>query len=222
MAGKRRKKNISFRAKLVLVFILLLVTAVYMLFEYQIEPSFLNITRIKAEELCNDAVNTAIIQVIEKNNYTYTDFATVSSNNNTVTSIITDSINVNKLKSQVALQSQKNINDMGGMEINYKLGDFCGAELLNGRGPDLFVKIFFSASVTADTTSTFETSGINQTKHTLNVVVTSKVYITSEEGMETYTTVVTNVPVVENVIVGSTPALYTGNLGISTGNKSTE
>lgn len=197
------------------MFIVLLIATAYMLFEYQIEPSFLDITRIKAEELCNDAVNTAIIQVIEKNKYTYTDFAKVSTNDKAVTSIITDSINVNKMKSQVALQSQENINDMGGVEINYKLGDFCGAELLNGRGPDLFVKIFFSASVAVDTNSTFETSGINQTKHTLNVVVTSKVYITSEDGLETYTTVVTNVPIVENIIVGSTPALYTGNWRIN-------
>lgn len=215
MCRKPRRKPTSFKSKLIIMFIVLLITTAYMLFEYQIEPSFLDITRIKAEELCNDAVNTAIIQVIEKNKYTYTDFAKVSTNDKAVTSIITDSINVNKMKSQVALQSQENINDMGGTEINYKLGDFCGAELLNGRGPELCVKIFFSASISVDIKSTFETSGINQTKHTLNVVVTSRVYITSEDGLETYTTVVTNVPVVENIIVGSTPALYTGNWGIN-------
>ena len=208
MGGRRKRRASIHKGKLILIFILIIISVLYMLFEYQIEPSFLDITRIKSEELCNDAVNSAIIQVIEQNNYTYKDFATVTTNSSTVTSIITDSMNINKLKSQVALCSQENINNMGGMEINYKLGDFCGAEILNGRGPEICVKLFFSSSVTTDTTSTFESSGINQTKHTISVVVTSKVYITSEEGMETYTTVVTNVPVVENVIVGNTPSLY--------------
>lgn len=208
MGGRHKRRVPIHKGKLILIFILIIISILYMLFEYQIEPSFLDITRIKSEELCNDAVNSAIIQVIEQNNYTYKDFATVTTNSSTVTSIITDSMNINKLKSQVALRSQENINNMGGMEINYKLGDFCGAEILNGRGPEIFVKLFFSSSVTTDTTSTFESSGINQTKHTISVVVTSKVYITSEEGMETYTTVVTNVPVVENVIVGNTPSLY--------------
>ena len=203
--GRYRKFPFS---KLIFTFILILITAVYIIFESQIEPSMLNITRLKAEELCTNAVNTAVLSVLNKNEYTYDSFAKVSQSGNSVTSISIDSVNTNKFKSMVALKSQDEIGNMSGMEINYKLGDFCGSELLAGRGPDIIIKLFFSASVTADMESKFESCGLNQTRHILNIIITSKVYITSDENLETYTTVITTVPVAESIIVGSVPSLY--------------
>lgn len=195
-------------SRLVLIFILLLTATAYIIFESQIEPSMLNITRLKAEELCNNAVNTAVLSVLDKNDYTYDNFAKVSQSGNSITSISTDSVNTNKFKAMVALRSQEEIGNMCGMEINYKLGDFCGSELLSGRGPDIVIKLFFSASVTTDMESKFESCGLNQTRHILNLIITSKVYITSDEGLETYTTVITTIPVAESIIVGNVPSLY--------------
>ncbi|MEE0929718.1 MAG: sporulation protein YunB [Acutalibacteraceae bacterium] len=194
--------------KIIFTFTLLFITASYIIFESQIESSMLDITRLKAEELCTNAINTAVLSVLEKNEYTYDNFAKVSQSGNSVTSISTDSVNTNKFKSMVTLKSQDEIGNMSGMEINYKLGDFCGSELLTGRGPDIIIKLFFSASVTADMESKFESCGLNQTRHILNIIITSKVYITSDKNLETYTTVITTVPVAESIIVGSVPSLY--------------
>lgn len=194
--------------KCIFIFILILVATSYIMLETQIELSMLDITRLKAEELCTNAVNTAVLSVLDKNNYTYDNFAKISQNGNSITSISTDSVNTNKFKSMVALKAQDEIGNMCGMEINYKLGDFCGSELLSGRGPDIIIKLFFSASVTADMESKFESCGLNQTRHILNIIVTSKVYVTSEDGLETYTTVITTVPVAESIVVGSVPSVY--------------
>lgn len=196
------------KGKIILISILFLILTIYIVFEKQIESGIIDITRIKAEELCNDAVNTAVISVLDENEFSYGDFAEVTSNDSSVMSIGTNTVNANKLKSLVALKAQQNINDMCGMEISYKLGDFCGSELLGGRGPNVVVQLYFSSSVSADIENKFESCGVNQTKHTLNVIVTSKVYITSQSDLETYTTVVTTVPIAENIIVGNTPALY--------------
>ena len=179
-----------------------------MVFESYIEPSIIDITRVKAEELCNDAVNTAVLAILDENHFVYTDFATITLKDQAVTNITSNSINTNKFKSLVAIRAQDEIDNMSGTEINYKLGDFSSVSLLSGRGPELVIKLYLTSSVTTDIISNFESCGINQTKHTLSIKVTSKVYITSKEDENTYVIVVTTVPIAENIIVGNTPSLY--------------
>lgn len=205
---RKRYKRQSIAWRLILISILGLILTAYFVFESYIEQSLLDITRVEAEELCNDAVNTAVLGVLEDNNFNYTDFATVVFNEQAVTNISTNSVTTNKFKSLVAIRAQDEIDNMSGTEINYKLGDFSSMSLLSGRGPDLVIKLYLTSSVTTDIISSFEACGINQTKHTLSIEVISKVYITSNAEEETYTTVVTTIPITENIIVGSTPSLY--------------
>lgn len=202
----RRKLLNSWKLVLICFFILILIT--FLIFERNIRPGINDITRVKAEEICSDAVNVAVLEVLEENDFEYSDFATVTFNNQSVSNISSNSINTNKFKSLVAIKAQDEIDNMSGTEITYKLGDFSSSTLLNGRGPDIVIKLYLTSSVTTDIISEFESCGVNQTKHTLSVEVTSKVYITSNDDEETYTTVVTTVPIAENIIVGNTPSLY--------------
>lgn len=202
----RRKLLNPWKLALICIFILILIT--FLIFERSIRPGINDITRVKAEEICSDAVNVAVLEVLEENDFEYSDFATVTFNNQSVSNISSNSINTNKFKSLIAIKAQDEIDNMSGTEITYKLGDFSSSTLLNGRGPDIVIKLYLTSSVTTDIISEFESCGVNQTKHTLSVEVTSKVYITSNDDEETYTTVVTTVPIAENIIVGNTPSLY--------------
>ena len=203
--GYRRRFNWW---KLVLICLFTLILITYLFFERNIRPGITDITRVKAEEICNDAVNVAVLDVLEENHFEYSDFATVSFNNQTVTNISSNSVSTNKFKSLVAIKAQDEIDNMSGTEITYKLGDFSSSSLLTGRGPDIVIKLYLTSSVTTDIISDFESCGINQTKHTISIEVTSKVYITSDADEETYTVVVTTVPIAENIIVGDTPSIY--------------
>ena len=165
---------------------------------------------IKAEELCTNAVNTAVVDTICEDNYQYGDFAEVCSNGKTVTNISINSVNSNKFKAKVSLKAQEYIKEMSGMSIGYNIGDFFYSQLFGARGFNVTVKLSFSASVTTDMESTFEECGMNQTKHALNIKVCAKVYITSDKDFETYKTVTTTVPVAENIIVGEIPSFYRG------------
>lgn len=209
MKNRRYFFDRSFVGKAVFSIILIAVLLIYVFFENKIRPEIDDIIRLKAEELCTNSINTAVLSVIEEGGYKYGSFAEISTNNNSVTSIGINSVNANRFKSQVALKAQENINDMCGMDINYKLGDFFDSALLMGRGFDVVMQLYFSSSVKADIESEFESCGLNQTKHTINVVVTSKVYITSDGDLcDKYTTIKTTVPVAENIIVGNTPSMY--------------
>lgn len=209
MKSRRYFFDRMFVGKVVFSVILIAVLLIYVFFENKIKLELDDIVRLKAEELCTNSVNTAVLSVIEEGGYKYGDFAEISANSNLVTNIGINSVSANKFKSQVALKAQENINDMCGMDISYKIGDFFDSALFMGRGFDIVIQLYFSSSVDADIESEFESCGVNQTKHTINVVVTSKVYITSDGDVcDTYTTVKTTVPVAENIIVGNTPSMY--------------
>lgn len=205
---KRKRKFIRLKIALVIIFIISLI--IHTIFESYIEPSIIDITRVKAEELCNDAVNTAVLKVLEENNFEYTDFANVALKEQAVASISSNSVNVNKFKALVALKAQDEIDNMSGTEINYKLGDFSSFSLLAGRGPELVIKLYLTSSIRTDIISEFESCAVNQTKHTLSIKVISKVFITSLDDEETYTIIETTVPIAENIIVGNTPSFYVG------------
>ena len=181
---------------------------VYIFFERQISDGINHIVMLKAEELCTNAVNTAVMDTLCEDNYQYGDFAELCNNGKTITNISINSVNSNKFKAKVSLKAQQNIKEMSGMSINYNIGDFLYSQLFGARGFDVTVKLSFSASVTTDIESTFTECGINQTKHDLNVKVCAKVYITSDKDFETYQTVITTVPIAENIIIGEIPSFY--------------
>lgn len=56
-------------------------------------------------------------------------------------------------------------------------------------------------------TSQFVSAGINQTQHIIELEIKAEIYLTSD-GTIPNVEVVTNVPVAETVIVGTTPTLY--------------
>lgn len=210
MSRRPKRKRKFIRLKILLVIIFIIIVILHTIFESYIEPSIIDITRVKAEELCNDAVNTAVLEVLEENDFEYTDFADVTMKEQTVASISSNSINTNKFKALVAIKAQDEIENMSDSEINYRLGDFSSFSLLAGRGPELVIKLNLTASVTTDIISEFESCAVNQTKHTLSIKVISRVFITSIDNEETYTIVETTVPVAENIIVGNTPSFYVG------------
>lgn len=208
MRRRYHKKHHFHFPKILLSIFCILFYLIYIFFERQISDGINNIVILKAEELCTNAVNTAVIDTLCEDNYQYGDFAEINNNGKTVTNISINSVNSNKFKAKVSLKSQENIKEMSGMSINYNIGDFLYSQLFGARGFDVTVKLSFSASVTTDIESTFTECGINQTKHTLSIKVCAKVYITSDKDFETYKTVITTVPIAENIIIGEIPSFY--------------
>lgn len=185
--------------------VLMLAIAFFSYIEFNIQPSIMDLTEIKAQTLATEAINKAVDKVIEEMSFTYDDLAEINyTDSNTISSISTNTVNVNKLKSGVSLEVQNQLDELQHKEFNYYLGDISGFELLNGMGPALTVQLYFSSSVETDIVNTLETAGINQTQSTLQIHVTAEVFLTSDEE---YPNVVieTNVPVAQTLIVGELP-----------------
>lgn len=66
------------------------------------------------------------------------------------------------------------------------------------------LRLTLSGNVNADFKSSFESAGINQTKHQIYLNIHTSVY-SFLPGFNTTTDVETNVPVAETIIVGAVP-----------------
>ena len=184
----------------------MLAIAVFSYIEFQIQPSVMDLTEIKAQTLATEAINTAVNNTVDKLGFTYDDLADIKyTSNNKVASISTNTVNVNKLKAEVSLEAQNQLDNLQYREFNYYLGDLTGFELLNGLGPSLVVRLSFSSSVETEVNNTLESAGINQTQSTIEIHVKAEIFLTSDEEYPNEI-VETTLPVAQTIIVGELPS----------------
>lgn len=183
----------------------MLVIVFFSYIEFQIQPSVMDLTEIKAQTLATEAINTGVYNAVKRLNLTYDDLAVIKyTSDNKVASISTNTVNVNKLKAEVSLETQNKLDELQYREFNYYLGDLTGFELLNGLGPSLVVRLNFSSSVETEVKNNLESAGINQTQSTIEINVKAEIFLTSDEEYPN-AVVETTVPVAQTIIVGELP-----------------
>ncbi len=203
---KRRRKTSVF--KRIFILLVLLSAASFLFLELQVRPMILNLTEIKAQALATEAVNKAVEAQQLESDFTYEDLVEVQySGSNAVQSISANTVNINALKAAYSLSAQEEIDQLRHREIQFYTGDLSGIDLLRGLGPIIKVRLNFSSSIETNVTSQFISAGINQTQHIIELEIKAEIYLTSD-GAIPNVEVVTNVPVAETVIVGTTPTLY--------------
>ncbi len=198
---KQRNKSRRIFVCIVFVFILIIV-----FLEFRLKPIVEEIATIQAESLATEIMNESVSEVLDEMNLSAHELENISiGENNTVTSINTNTINANRFKSRLTLHIEKELSDVKGRAVNIPIGTLIGGNFLNGMGPSVTIGITLSGTVKSNFNSSFKTGGVNQTVHCLSVVLSSDVNVImplSSKG----TTVKTEVPLTENLIVGDVPS----------------
>ena len=121
-----------------------------------------------------------------------------------ITSLTTDSAEINKLKSSVALDVLKSMEQFGSDGFTVPLGNLTDLVLLSGVGPRIPFKVIPYGSVQVDFRSEFSAAGINQTLHSIYIDVNMNLHAVSVvSGVKT--NISTSVIAAETVIVGDVP-----------------
>ena len=108
------------------------------------------------------------------------------------------------LRAFVLEHVQQELGERASVDLGVPLGSLLGGPFLNGRGPDLPVRVTFSGIVTAEFESSFTAAGYNQTRHTVSLRVTADAY-TYLLGAESQLQAETVIPVSETILVGEVP-----------------
>ena len=161
--------------------------------------------------LSTSAVSDAVYDVIAEQNLTYEDLVeTTYDSNGNISLISVDTVLVNSLTRRFYQVAQVYLDRMGDNGIDIALGTFSGIPPLVGVGPKINIKLVQIGAMTASFRSSFQSAGINQTIHSLYIELHATVSLLLPAYSSTVDSI-TEVLVVESVIVGEVPDVYLGS-----------
>ena len=209
---KSYQTNTRKRRRKIKVFVILGATLVvsfllFMHFQHNVTSVLLSISEATMRASTTIAVNDAVYYTLS-DEIRYEDLVTLyRDNDGKIVSLATNPLKINKIARDTASISQSNLKNLSLNGIPVPLGALTGIEAFAGVGPTVNFRIIPVSSVTCDFSSSFESVGINQTKHSIYLNVIADISIVMPSRTENFA-VITEILVGESVIVGQIPDAY--------------
>ena len=200
-SGKKRKRRFG------LFIFFLIVAAITLYYRFIVSENVVRVCADKCYAVSVKSVNAAIISSLDEKVY-YENFVTVDKNTEgKITLISANSFNMNSVSRRIVETAQIVLGENLKKGIDVPLFAFSGFSLLSGYGPDTNFKAVTVDSVTCEFISTFTSTGINQTLHSIYAEIVSEIKIDFplNEKKEIYKT---RVLLCEAVLVGEVPEIY--------------
>lgn len=158
-----------------------------------------------AELNTNRIVEGAASEYLRGNQFSYSDFAAVLyDDSQRVVSVEAMTYNINKVQSELTLKVNDRLSECGDIYDEIALGSLTGSYMLAGKGPRLKIKICPAGSAEVQLKSDFSSAGVNQTRHRISAVITTK----TESSLPLYsfkTEGSFEVLLAESILIGSVP-----------------
>ncbi|MDD3303900.1 MAG: sporulation protein YunB [Clostridia bacterium] len=194
---------------LILVFFVIMLTS---LFINRIQPTLISLCNSHIKSIALKSTNKAVYNYIK--DVKYDNLINIEKDSrNRVTSLSANVMEMNRISTLVAKQVQDELSNHIESEILLPLGSIIGSNLLGGYGPKISIKILPVGEVEAKFKSSFESAGINQTRHSIIIEVCSYVRTISPIYSDTQK-YINDIVVAETVIVGDIPEAYYDIQGI--------
>ena len=205
----RIKKRKRIRKKLLLFFISVLVLAIllFVYFQRNVTRVLISISEATMRASTTVAVNDAVFYTLS-DEMRYEDLVKIDRDKDgDIVAVSANPLKINKIARDTASISQSNLKNLSLNGIPVPLGALTGIEAFAGLGPSIQFRIIPVSSVSCDFSSTFESVGINQTKHSIYLNVIADISIVMPSRTENFA-VLTEILVGESVIVGAIPDAY--------------
>lgn len=206
---RKKRKRRRRRTKLLAAVFTLLGTGILLFFYFQrnVTRVLISISEATMRASTTVAVNDAVYYTLS-DELRYDDLVTVQRDQNgTITAVSANALKINKIARDTASISQSNLKNLSLNGIPIPLGALTGIEALAGLGPRIHFRIIPVSSVSCEFSSTFESVGINQTKHSIYLNVIADISIVMPSRTENFA-VTTEILVGEFVLVGAVPDTY--------------
>ena len=197
------------KKKLITIFIAAMVLAflLFLYFQRNVTRVLLSVSEATMRASTTIAVNDAVYYTLS-DDIRYDDLVTIHRDNaGNIISVAANPLKINKIARDTASISQSNLKNLSLNGIPVPLGALTGIEAFAGLGPNINFRIIPVSSVSCDYSSTFESVGINQTKHSIYLNVIADISIVMPSRTENFA-VLTEILVGESVIVGAVPDAY--------------
>lgn len=166
------------------------------------------------ESVCDSTAKSIARQITLNNvkesvsNTTYDNLVEIKQDESGKVTLVTANVmELNRLSTEITYNISEDLSNLEDMYITLPISSIFQMGIVSGYGPKIKLAIVPTGSVTSEFNSEFVSSGINQTKHTISIVITTKVrliapfYTLSQEY-------VNEITVAETIIIGDVPESY--------------
>ena len=206
---RKRKKRKWGKKRILTVLLVLLLLAIFLFvyFQRNVTRVLISISEATMRASTTVAVNDAVYYTLS-DEMRYDDLVTITrKENGDIIAVSANALKINKIARDTASISQSNLKNLSLNGIPVPLGALTGIEAFAGLGPSIHFRIIPVSSVTCGFSSSFESVGINQTKHSIYLNVLVDVSIVMPSRTENFA-VTTDILVGESVIIGTIPDTY--------------
>lgn len=206
----REQKSNDFKKIIVIfstIFVLSVFIGSFIYVDTSLRPTITVLAETKALELANRSINKAVGEIV-KDKINYSDLMnTKLDSDGKITMIQANTIMMNKIASDVALQIQDELKQVKTTTSYIPIGTALGSPILAKYGPQLKVSIEPIGTVSVDFKTNFESSGINQSRHSIYLQAKTQVKVVIPLTTTTKE-VKAQIPICETIIVGDVPNSY--------------
>ena len=213
LMGLSRKNIIKYKyketaMKIFYYFIFLFSLVLSFVFLIQLRSAFLRVMTPYAINIGSDAINYTVSKYFQDNQYTYNDFVCLSYNNeNEITSVQTNTSLMNKVKADLSIYLQDEVNKLKMGDVHIPFGKLFNNPIFSGLGPDIKITVKPTDITDLVFCDSFEEAGINQVRH--KIYIEAFVNISIHCASMSKTEIIEDtIPVAETVIVGRVPKFY--------------
>lgn len=209
MRAKKKLPKYRRIIRKILIYVLALALAVVIFFEFTVRDrlELSIIAQIKA--VSNKAINSAVSEYLKDNSDFCKQMVDIHCDDGSNVKSISENIHtINVFKTDIIEVTQNAVdNVMKTHGIDVKLGNFTGLDILSDIGPVIPIDIDATTNIMCDITSTFESSGVNQTLHKITLDMNVDVYVGNPIRIESVP-FTTSYEVAQTLIVGNAPSAY--------------
>lgn len=198
------------RIRSVLTVVLLVTVGMTLLFRLRLAPMAEQLIATQVDNQASDAINAAIDEQIVSGEIDYARMITVEKDaEGNVNALHTNIAEINRLKTSILKRVDERLENLSMEELSVPIGSVLLPELFSGRGTKIPVRVLAVRTSDAVFRSSFESAGINQTKHSIMIDIHVVITILTWTGTQEIA-VDSAVVAAETVIVGTVPTTYFG------------
>ena len=203
-----RQKRRIFKIRIFFCIVLILIALCSLCFNQYIIPLLKVCVADSASSQLNITINQAINEIVSENQQTFSGIVSVVyDNNNCVKAVESDAVKLNNIKSIINATLTEKTRAIDKNEVPISVVTLTNNEFLLGRGFKLPFKYDIENLTIGEFQEQFTSVGINQTKYTVSLKITTKINILIPFNMQ-HTTLSNDVIIASTVIIGEIPQTY--------------
>ena len=157
-----------------ILFFILAAMAVFL--EMELAPVMRSLTENEAKRTAANAIHNMVQEELQSGQINYNDLVNIErSSAGQILAITTNMSEINLLKSKISTAINQKLGQ-DHIEVGVPIGTLTGNDLLHGRGPQVPLMVTLAGNVDTDFKSSFESAGINQTRHQIYLEIHTSIY----------------------------------------------